>query len=81
MVNDRLRYKRKTCNCRRTRHECHPESESPQDPSRNGQWTEKVGAKVCRLKTTGHARRDIEDGLEVRIQDVEKPVGETPEKE
>jgi hypothetical protein len=58
-----------------------PEAEASQNPARNRQRTDEISAEVRGLEPGSSRRCDIECGLEVAIQDVEKTVRKAPEEE
>lgn len=62
-------------------HEGDAEAVAAQDPAREGEGAEEVGAEVGGGEAGGFGGGDVELLLEVAVEDVEEAVGEAPEKE
>jgi hypothetical protein len=67
--------------CEETSDERDSESISTANPTRDGERAEEVGTKVSCGKTRTLSSRDVQEGLEIGVEDIEKTVGKTPEKE
>lgn len=66
---------------RQARHESDAIAIASQDPTRDGQGTQKIGAKVRSGQARGHCGADVQKVLEVGVESIEEAISKAPEEE